>query len=312
MEYIGIDLGGINVAAALVSEQGEILSRRSCPTPRGADSVADAIAGHVRGLLKAGNQRPAYIGVGSPGTIDPENGVVEYWSNLDFRHVPLAGMIQQRTGLPAILENDANCAALGEYVAGAGRGSRSMVVITLGTGIGGGAVLDGRLYTGFNYAGLEVGHFVVEHGGRPCTCGRAGCFEAYCSATALIRQAGLAMEKDHGSLLWELAGKPENVTGKIVFQAQAQGDETAAQVVREFVDYLGCGVASLVNILQPEVFCIGGGIAGAGEALLGPVRAILDREDYARHNKSRTRLLRAELGNDAGIIGAALLANFRG
>lgn len=254
MAYIGIDLGGISIAAALVSEQGEILSRRSCPTPKGPDSVADAIAGHVKSLLEATHEPVPYIGIGSPGTIDPESGVVEYWSNLDFRHVPLAEMIQERTGLPALLENDANCAALGEYVAGAGKGSKSLVVITLGTGIGGGAVLDGKLCTGFNYAGLEVGHFVIRHGGRACTCGRAGCFETYCSATALIRQAGLAMEKDQSSLLWELAGKPESVNGKLVFDALAQGDPAASEVVREFVDYLGCGVASLVNILRPEVF----------------------------------------------------------
>ena len=137
MAYIGIDLGGISIAAALVSEQGEILSRRSCPTPKGPDSVADAIAGHVKSLLEATHEPVPYIGIGSPGTIDPESGVVEYWSNLDFRHVPLAEMIQERTGLPALLENDANCAALGEYVAGAGKGSKSLVVITLGTGIGG-------------------------------------------------------------------------------------------------------------------------------------------------------------------------------
>ena len=209
------------------------------------------------------------------------------------------------------MENDANCAALGEYIAGAGRGSRSMVVITLGTGVGGGAVLNGKLYTGFNYAGMEVGHFVIEHGGRPCTCGRMGCFEAYCSATALIHQARLAMEREPGTLLWKLAGSPDKVDGKMIFEALAQNDETAIELVRQFTDYLGCGVTSLVNIFQPEVFCIGGGISNAGEALLGPVRAILDREDYARHNAARTRLQRAELGNDAGIIGAALLQKFR-
>lgn len=312
MNYVGIDLGGINVAAALVSEDGTILARRSCPTPRGAEAVADAIAAQVRGVLEqnAGEQ-VTYVGLGSPGTIDPEAGVVEYWSNLDFRHVPLAAMLQERLGLPALMENDANCAALGEFVAGAGRGSRSMVVITLGTGVGGGAVLDGRLYTGTNYAGLEVGHFVIEHGGRRCTCGRAGCFEAYCSATALIAQARLAMEQAPQSLLWKLAGDLEHVDGKVIFEAQAQEDETAIQVLREFTDYLGCGVASLVNIFQPEVFCIGGGISNAGEALLAPVRAILDREDYARHNKRRTRLQRAQLGNDAGLIGAAMLKDFR-
>lgn len=312
MNYLGIDLGGINIAVALVSEDGRILARHSCPTPRGPEAVADAIAATVREVLsRTGETEVPYLGLGTPGTIDPERGMVEYWSNLDFRHVPLADMLTARLGLPVLMENDANCAALGEYIAGAGRGSRSMVVITLGTGVGGGAVLNGKLYTGFNYAGMEVGHFVIERGGRPCTCGRTGCFEAYCSATALIHQARLAMERNPATLLWTLAGSPDNVDGKMIFESLAQNDETAIQLVRQFTDYLGCGVASLVNIFQPEVFCIGGGISNAGEALLGPVRAILDREDYARHNAFRTRLQRAELGNDAGIIGAALLEQFR-
>lgn len=312
MNYIGIDLGGINIAAALVGEDGAILSRRSRPTPRGAEAVADAVAATVGELLQDSRaETVTYLGLGAPGTIDPEAGIIEYWSNLDFRHVPLAGMLQERLGLPVLIENDANCAALGEYVAGAGRGSRSMVVITLGTGVGGGAVLGGKLYTGFNYAGMEVGHFVIEHGGRPCTCGRRGCFEAYCSATALIREARRAMEADSHTLLWQLAGSPDGVDGKLIFDALSRGDKTAAAVVSEFTDYLGCGVASLVNLFQPEVFCIGGGISNAGEALLAPVRSILEREDYARHNAQRTRLQRAELGNDAGLIGAALLQKFR-
>lgn len=311
MSYIGIDLGGINIAAALVGEDGAVLSRRSRPTPRGAEAVADGIAAEVRALLaEAGGDVP-YLGLGAPGTIDPVNGVVEHWSNLDFVHVPLAGMLEERLGLPVLLENDANCAALGEYAAGAGRGSRSTVAITLGTGVGGGAVLNGRLYTGFNYAGLEVGHFVIEHNGRPCTCGRRGCFEAYCSATALIRRAREAMEADPACLLWELAGTPERVNGKLVFEARARGDGPMSRVVEEYLDYLGDGVTSLVNIFQPEVFCVGGGISNVGETLLAPLRARLDREDYARHNRTRARLELAQLGNDAGIIGAALLKQFR-
>ena len=186
-----------------------------------------------------------------------------------------------------------------------------MVVITLGTGIGGGAVLGGKLYTGLNHAGLEVGHFVLEHNGRPCTCGRKGCFETYCSATALIREMRKAMEQTPESLLWDLAGSPEKVNGKLIFEAYQQEDPAACRVVEEFLSYLGDGVVSLVNIFQPEVFCIGGGIAGAGELILGPVRKILDAEDYARGNPLRTRLMKARLGNDAGLIGAAMLRDFR-
>ena len=225
--YLGIDLGGINVAAGLVSDTGEVVSHRSVPTPRTPNAVADAIADHVKNLLSKTGGTVEYIGLGAPGTIDPDTGVVEYWSNLDFHHVPLASMITERTGLPVRMENDAGCAALGEYIAGAGKGSSSMVVITLGTGIGGGAVLDGRLYTGLNHAGLEVGHLVVEHKGRQCTCGRRGCFETYCSATALIRETRKAMDSAPDSLLWTLAGSKEKINGKLIFEAYGRGDAAA-------------------------------------------------------------------------------------
>lgn len=314
MNYIGVDLGGINIAVALVSEEGKLLARHSRPTPRGPEAVVEGIAAEVREVLNIAGltmEDVEAVGVGSPGTIDVGKGMVEYWSNLDFRHVPLVDMLREKLNKPVLLENDANCAALGEYAAGAGKGCSSMVVITLGTGVGGGAILGGKLYSGFNNAALEVGHMVIEYDGRPCTCGRRGCFEAYCSATALIGQARLAMEKDPTSLLWKLAGDTENVNGKTVFDALEQGDEAATAVVREFVNYLGNGVASLVNLFQPDVFCIGGGLAGAGEVLLAPVRAILDREDYARYNSRRTRLVRAELGNDAGLVGAAMLYKYQ-
>ena len=213
--------------------------------------------------------------------------------------------------LPAPAAYSPNAAALGEYAAGAGKGSQSMVAVTLGTGVGGGAILNGKLYTGFNYAGMEIGHFVIEHGGRLCTCGRRGCFEAYCSATALIKRTRQVMEEDRTSRLWELAGSLEGVNGRTPFDAAAQGDPAAGKVIDEYVDYLGCGVASLVNIFQPEVICIGGGPSAQGETLMAPVRYILNREDYARNNLHRTRLVRAALGNDAGLIGAALLPLFR-
>lgn len=311
MNYIGIDLGGINTAAALVSENGDILQKRSVPTPRNPEDVADAIAEHIKALSEGESNIAPCVGIGAPGSIDPENGIIEYWSNLHFHDVPLTVMVKERTGYPAFMENDANCAALGEYVAGAGKGSRSLVVITLGTGIGGGAILNGQLYTGLNGAGLEVGHMVIDHGGRSCTCGRRGCFETYCSATALIREARSAMENDKSSLLWKLAEQPEVINGKLVFDAYTQGDVTAQTVVGEFLEYLGSGVTSLINVFQPEVFCIGGGLAGAGDAIMAPIRAVVDKETYAGNDKLRTRLVRAELGNDAGIIGAALLAKYR-
>ena len=315
MHYLGIDLGGTNVAAAVVDKDGTILGKASLPTPRtGAEDVADQMAAAARAAAEqagVGLEQVESVGIGSPGTIEPEHGLIRFWSNLDFENVPLGELVEARLHKKIYLENDANAAALGEYAAGAGKGSQSMVAITLGTGVGGGAVLNGKLYTGFNYAGMEVGHFVIEHNGRPCTCGRKGCFEAYCSATALIKRTREVMEANPDSLLWQLAGSLDGVNGRTPFDAAAQGDAAAGMVIDEYVDYLGCGVASLVNILQPEVFCIGGGPSAQGETLMAPVRYILNREDYARNSVHRTRLVRAALGNDAGIIGAALLPLFR-
>ena len=315
MHYLGIDLGGTNVAAAVVDREGTILGKVSLPTPRaGAEAVADQMAAAARAAAeKAGVplEQVESVGIGSPGTIEPEQGLIRFWSNLNFVDVPLGGLMEARLHKKIYLENDANAAALGEYAAGAGKGSQSMVAITLGTGVGGGAVLNGKLYTGFNYAGMEVGHFVIEYGGRLCTCGRKGCFEAYCSATALIKRTREVMEEHPDSLLWQLAGSLEGVDGRTPFDAAAQGDAAAGKVIDEYVNYLGCGVASLVNIFQPEVLCIGGGPSAQGETLMAPVRYILNREDYARNSVRRTRLVRAALGNDAGIIGAALLPLFR-
>lgn len=299
--YFGIDLGGTNVAVAVVDEQGRILSQNSRPTPRSPEDVVDAMVAGVgqvaadSGLSVAG---ATGIGLGTPGAIDPVHGVIHYWSNLDFRNVPIAAMLQERLGREILIENDANAAALGEFVAGAGCGCSSLVAITLGTGVGGGAVLGGKLYTGFNDAGMEIGHMVVAHKGRLCTCGRKGCFEAYCSATALVKRTKEVLELDHAD-------------GRTAFDKMAQGDPKAAFVVEEYIEYLACGIVDLINVLQPEVICLGGGIANQGDVLLNPLRAVLDREDYARTQHRRTQLVKATLGNNAGIIGAALLSKFR-
>ena len=206
MKYLGIDLGGTNVAAAVVDSEGTILGKVSLPTPRGAEAVADQMAAAARGAAEAAGtalDEVASVGIGAPGAIEPDTGVIKYWSNLDFTNVPITALMKARLDKEILLENDANAAALGEYAAGAGKGSQSMVAVTLGTGVGGGAILNGKLYTGFNYAGMEIGHFVIEHGGRLCTCGRRGCFEAYCSATALIKRTRQVMEEDRTSRLWD-------------------------------------------------------------------------------------------------------------
>lgn len=316
MYYLGVDLGGTNIACAVVTAEGHILGKASIPTalPDSPEAIAGRIAHCCTLAAETAGCTIASIGsvgIGTPGIANRDSGVVEYSCNLDFHNVPLAHMIEALLGKPVYLENDANAAALGEYAAGCGKGAHSLVAITLGTGVGGGVVLEGKLLTGFNFAGGEIGHFVMYHDGEPCGCGRRGCFETYCSATALIRQTRRAMEAHPESRLWQCAPALEQVDGRTAFDAMALGDDTAKAVVEQFQRYLADGLTSIVNIFQPEVLCVGGGICNQGEILLKPVREILDREDYARDCLRRTRLVRAKLGNDAGIIGAALLPLYR-
>lgn len=316
MYYLGVDLGGTNIACAVVTAQGEILGKASIPTE--LPDTAEAIAGRIAKccLLAVdqagcGMEAIVSVGIGTPGIANAKEGVVEYSCNLDFHNTPLGALVEGLLRKPVYLENDANAAALGEYAAGCGKGAHSLIAITLGTGVGGGVVIQDRLLTGFNYAGAEIGHFVMNQGGEPCGCGRRGCFETYCSATALIRQTKKAMEAHPESLMWKLAPTLEAVDGRTCFEAMKQGDETAKAVVDTYCGYLANGLASIINIFQPEILCVGGGICNQGETLLAPVRAIVDKEEYARNSLRRTKILRASLGNDAGIIGAALLPLYR-
>ena len=316
MYYLGVDLGGTNIASAVVTEKGELLGRSSIPTglPDSPEHIAERIAESCRQAVSATGcslEDIESIGIGTPGITNIEEGVVEYSCNLDFNDTPLSALVEDLMHRPVLLENDANAAALGEYIAGSGKDADSLVAITLGTGVGGGVVINNRLLTGFNFAGGEIGHFVIVEDGEPCNCGRKGCFEAYCSATALIRQTRRAMEANPDSLMWQVARALDQVDGRTVFDAMLLGDKTATEVFQTYVKHLACGLASVINIFQPEVLCVGGGICNQGETLLGPVRELVEQEDYARHARHRTRIVRAALGNDAGIIGAALLPLYR-
>lgn len=315
MYYIGIDLGGTNVAAGVTDQEGRLLGKASIPCPRGAEEIADAMAQSVRLAVREAEltlEKCGSVGVASPGSIDPDKGIVFHAYNLGLENVPLARMVSDRLGgIPTLLENDANAAALGEFVAGAGKGKNSLVAVTLGTGVGSGAVLEGKLYTGFNYAAFESGHTVIHRGGRQCTCGRKGCWEAYASATGLIRSTREAMEAHHESLLWQYASALEEVTGKTPFDAAQAGDTVAKEVLAEYIEDLACGIANLINIIQPEVLCVGGGICKQGENLMVPLRAALDREEFTKDAARRTVVCTARLGNDAGIIGGAMLPLYR-
>ena len=301
--YIGIDVGGTNLRAGLTDEAGNLLVSRQVPLVfRDAESFVRTLASLARTAAEevgADLSQVSSVGIGIPGAV--REGTVLYTPNIPMRDVPLAALFRKYLDLPVYLENDANCAALGEWLRGSGRGCDAFAVVTLGTGIGGGFILNRRLLSGVS-AG-EVGHMVVERSGALCTCGRRGCWEAYASAPGLVRMAREALERSPESALH---GKV--LDGETIFAAAREGDKTALSVCRTFVEYLALGITNLINILQPEVLALGGGLAAAPEELLlEPLREIVEETCYSRHLGILPRILRAELGNDAGVVGAALL-----
>lgn len=312
MFNIGIDLGGTNIKVGVVNEKYEIVSNAVVKTnlPRPAEEIADGICEAVDIALKnagIGMDDVNTVGIGTPGSADRKTGKVLYSNNLGFRNTPLGQMLKDRLGKDIYVENDANAAAFGEYLAGGGKGYENVVVITLGTGVGGGVIIDGKIYTGFNFCGAELGHTVIEYNGRSCTCGRKGCFEAYSSATALITATKKAMEGNRDSKLWDIAGCIDKVDGKTAFDGMRAGDKTAVGVVNEYIEYLGCGLTNMVNIFQPQILLIGGGICKEGENLTKPLREIIARDSYCIDEALLPKLDICRLGNDAGIIGAAFL-----
>lgn len=315
MYSIGIDLGGTNIAAGIVDGEMNIVLKESVPTniPRQAELIVDDMAALAKEVTeKAGvsESEISWVGIGAPGTANSETGLIEYSNNLNFKNLPIVQMMEKKLGEKVYVENDANAAAYGEFVAGAAKGSESAIVVTLGTGVGSGIILDGKIYSGFNFAGAEIGHTVIEYNGRKCTCGRRGCWEAYSSATGLANMTKESMLAHKDSKMWEIVGGDiEAVNGKTAFDAMRAGDEYGKAVVDSYIKYLGSGLVNLINIFQPEVLCIGGGICKEGDTLLNPLNAIIEKERYSRYAKKQTRLCIARLGNDAGIIGAALLGN---
>lgn len=312
MRYIGIDLGGTNIKGALVNGEGEILRETSRPTQveRGADAICDGIAAVIDSLREGVEaDRLGGVGLGCPGTVDDVSGRVLYANNLNWEKFDLRAAVKERTGLSLRLGNDANVAALAETLAGCAKGAESAVVVTLGTGVGGGVVLGGEMLTGYTGAASELGHMVIREGGEPCTCGRRGCFEAYASATALIRETKRAMAADPSSLMHAAAKESGGVDGCTAFTAARRGDAAAQGVVERYLDSLACGVANLVNIFFPEVVALSGGVANQGEALLLPLRERVRRLSYGAPYAARhTRIELCTLGYRAGVIGAALLA----
>ena len=313
MYRVGVDLGGTNIATGVINEKNEIIGRGKVKTraPRPAEAIFDSIKEAVD--MAVANAGVDYrdivsVGIGTPGSVNKDTGAIEFSNNLQFNNVPAKQMLEERLNKPVYLENDANAAALGEAVAGSGNGVKNFVAVTLGTGVGSGIIIDGKIYRGSNFCGGEMGHMVINVDGIPCNCGRKGCWEKYASATALVSQAVEAMEGNKASLLWQTCdGDLNKVEGKTIFEAYDMGDAVAKAVVDKYLYYVAVGLANVINALQPEAVCIGGGISGQGEKILAPIRDIVKAERYSVYAEKQAAIVPAALGNDAGIIGAALL-----
>lgn len=312
MKYIGIDVGGTNLVAGVVNEDGHLLDKVSHPVDKAmtADDMCIELARMARkvcGMSDIPEPEIAAVGVGLPGLVDNKTGVVIQTPNMPFKNTEFRELFQSEWNVPVYLGNDANCAAIGEYWAGAAKGCDPAVVVTLGTGIGGGMVAGGKLFTGFANSGMEVGHMMIHPNGVLCGCGMRGCWEQYGSATALIRLTQVEMEKDQKSVMWELCGGDRNkVNGRTSFQAARLGDEAAKRALAVYLEGLSMGLINLINILQPEIICMGGGISNAeDDLLLDPLRKLVSEGVFDKHVP--VRLEKASLGNDAGVVGAAML-----
>lgn len=311
--YIGIDLGGTNIVAGVVDENYRIITKATtktnCPRPEreiAADMAKVALEAVKKACLTIDDIE--WIGIGTPGIANSETGIIEYSNNLGFENTPMVDYIKEYIDKPVFIENDANAAAYGEFVAGAAKGANNAVCITLGTGVGGGIVIDGKIYSGSNFAGAEIGHTVIEVDGAQCSCGRKGCFEAYSSATGLIRMTKEAMYADKESKMWKMTDeRGGKVSARTAFDCMREGDKSAKEVTDKYIKYLAAGITNTINIFQPDILCIGGGVCNEGDALLLPVKKLVKDEVYTRNSPKNTEIVIAKLGNDAGIIGAAFL-----
>ena len=310
--YCGIDLGGTNIKAGIVDGEGKLLNKVSIKT-RAERAMEEII--HDMGQLAVDAIKDAglevkdieAIGIGSPGTPDNDEGLLVYSSNLPFNKAPMRKLIREVVDLPVYIDNDANCAAMAEAVAGAGKGAKDSVTITLGTGVGAGVIINGRIFSGFNQAGSEFGHTVLVSGGVQCGCGRKGCFEQYASASALARMTREAAEANPDSLLNKVKEDFGEWNAQIAFVAMKQGDKVAEKVIDSYTDYLADGLANAINTFMPEVLVVGGGVCGEGDPLLIPMREKTMSRPYFGPGVKKTRIELAQMGNDAGIVGAAMM-----
>lgn len=304
---IGIDLGGTTVKAALCTEEGKILQRDNCITPVGdPDALKRAmceLADKLCAAQKISHEEITSIGIGVPGSLDAEKCCLLFGPNVNMKNVYFGDTFADAFSCPVRLGNDANCAALGEATAGAAGGVPNVIMVTLGTGVGGGIIINGKLYTGFNGIAGELGHIVIRQNGEPCNCGRHGCLEAYAAAASFVRFAERALDEGAESMLSANKGK---LNAKMICDAVDAGDSLAKKLFDEYCVNLACGLANFINIFQPDCIVLGGGLAGYGEKLLAPLRKLVTPETYRTQDKN-TEIVCASLGNDAGLIGAAML-----
>lgn len=311
---IGVDLGGTNIVVGAMPEDGSReIAFRSQPThaSQGAESVVARIIQMIEDVIavtsaETGTTRANFlgVGVGAPGPLDREKGVIIVAPNLGWKMFPLRERIRVATGLHTTLDNDANCATMGEWWTGAARGAKNVIGVTIGTGIGGGIIIDGKLYHGSSDVAGEIGHMTIDSTGRRCGCGNYGCLEAYASGTAIAERAREALVGEtSGVLLTMCEGQLERVTAQMVYKAAKEGDLVAIDVVRETARFLGAGIGALLNVLNPEVVVLAGGVVNAGEALFAPLKAEIRRRAFAPAVDG-CRIVPGELGGSAGVVGA--------
>lgn len=299
--YLGLDVGGTNLVAAVVDADFRIISRASMPAGAGRsiEEITDDMAKVSRiAVENAGLQMTDVVswGIGMPSCVNAKTNLLVHANCFGWKNVPIYDYLEGKLPLPVKIENDANCAAYGEAVAGAAKGHKNVLMLTLGTGVGGGIILDGRIYAGADNMGAELGHTKLVFEGESCTCGQKGCLEAYASATALIRFYCRVTGMD-----------VENVNAEMIFKAASAGEEAACRVVSDYIDHLAAGISSFITIFRPEVIILGGGVANAGEQLFAPLRKRLEYFTFGASEIGLPPVVKAGLGNDAGLIGAAFL-----
>ncbi|MBQ6249454.1 MAG: ROK family protein [Oscillospiraceae bacterium] len=314
MNYIGIDIGGTNLKAGLVDDFGNLLATKKIKVSQISDndSLVWTLVSLIQDLCQATDVpigQIASVGVGVPGTVEIHSGAILYTCNLPLQNVPLRKLFHRYLPMPLLIENDANCAALAEYHVGAGRESKRFITITLGTGIGGGIIHNGKIYHGANGMAGEVGHMSIEMGGEPCPCGRRGCWERYASATALKRMTSRVLAEHPDSILRTVVDENDgHVSGQSAFIAARRGDPVGQSICHTYIAYLADGIANLINLFQPDTLAIGGGVSNEEDkSLLLPLRREVERLTIPCSEDKRTKIVKVELGNQAGIIGAALL-----